>query len=277
MRQSHERRMLRVLEHIHSHPADALSLDAMADLAAMSRFHWHRVFHAMTGETLAQAVRRIRMHRASIWLVQSQDGIAQIATRVGYPNVHSFTRSFRAAYGLSPAAFRKRGTLPPPHPERPKGEKMYPITIQERPKMRLAGVPHQGAYPEIGRAFQALSTILTARNLWPATGAMVAVFLDDPMAIPEADLRSIAGVSVKDGFEMTPPLAETLLPAGRYAVLHHHGPYAGLKAAWDHLYGTWLPTSGEDFADHPPIEVYLNSPIEVAPDDLRTDICVPLV
>ena len=49
-----ENRMIRVLDHIHDNPAGDLSLDALADVAAMSRFHWHRVFRAITGETAAQ-------------------------------------------------------------------------------------------------------------------------------------------------------------------------------------------------------------------------------
>ena len=70
MAASYEDRMLRVVAYIHDNPAGDLSLDALADVAAMSRFHWHRVFHAMTGETCAQAVRRVRLHRASVMLVQ---------------------------------------------------------------------------------------------------------------------------------------------------------------------------------------------------------------
>ena len=79
MASTYENRILRVLEYIHSNPAGDLSLDALADVAAFSRFHWHRVFHGMTGETLADAVRRIRLHRSACWLVQSEKPVAQVA------------------------------------------------------------------------------------------------------------------------------------------------------------------------------------------------------
>jgi len=49
----YETRILRVLAYIHDNPTADLSLDRLADVAAMSRFHWHRVFRAMTGETCA--------------------------------------------------------------------------------------------------------------------------------------------------------------------------------------------------------------------------------
>ncbi len=64
---TYEQRVLRVLQYIHDHPSEDLSLDALADIAATSRFHWHRVFQALTGETCAQAVRRIRLSLAANW------------------------------------------------------------------------------------------------------------------------------------------------------------------------------------------------------------------
>ncbi|MEO5619329.1 MAG: AraC family transcriptional regulator, partial [Cypionkella sp.] len=48
MTQSYETRLLRVLDYIHDNPAGDLTLDALAEVAALSRFHFHRVFHAMT-------------------------------------------------------------------------------------------------------------------------------------------------------------------------------------------------------------------------------------
>jgi AraC family transcriptional regulator len=59
-------------------------------------------------------------------------------------------------------------------------------------------------------------------------------------------------------------------------VLTFTGPYAGLPAAWDQLYAAWLPASGEEPADSPPFEVYLNSPMDTAQEALVTEICVPL-
>ena len=93
---------MRVWRHIHDNPAGDLSLDQLADVAAMSRFHWHRVFHAMTGETCAQAVRRLRLYRAARWLIHKDWPVAEVAARAGYPNVNSFTRAFRGGVSAFP-------------------------------------------------------------------------------------------------------------------------------------------------------------------------------
>ena len=80
----------------------------------MSRFHWHRVFHAMTGETCAQAVRRMRLHRAAGQLVREEGPVDQIARDCGYPNPRSFAQAFRASYGMSPVEFRRSGHFSAP-------------------------------------------------------------------------------------------------------------------------------------------------------------------
>lgn len=277
MTNANERRLLRVLDHIHDNPAGDLSLDALSDVAAMSRFHWHRVFRAMTGETLAQAVRRIRMQRASYFLAMTDRPLASIAASVGMENLASFKRLFAEHFLMSPSTFRKRGELRPfvrtPLPRR---DPMHPVTIRTEAPIRLAALPHKGAYHEISRAFQKLSGIMASRDLFQSAGRMIAVFYDDPQSVAEPDLRSNAGFEIKDQGDLSAPLEEVSLRGGRQAVLTYKGPYAGLPAAYDELFGIWLPQSGEEPADAPSFEVYLNTPMDTAPEDLVTELHLPL-
>jgi AraC family transcriptional regulator len=275
--QDYEKRLLRVLDHIHDNPAGDLSLDALADVAAMSRFHWHRVFHAMTGETAAQAVRRIRLHRAAVWLVQSDLSLGEIARRAGYGSPRSLARAFALQHGCSPAAFRKNGEIIAERLRMAKGETpVFPVEIADQPSRRVAAVAHTGPYPEIGAAFEKLSAIISARGLWPAVRGGVAVYYDDPTAVEPRALRSHAGFVLDEAAEMPAGLDEVRLAAGPAAVLHFKGPYAGLQVAYDYLYGVWLVQSGREPADAPVYEVYLNDPSEAPPEDLLTDIVVPL-
>lgn len=277
MSQTYEDRLRRVIRYIHDTPAGDLSLDALADVAAMSRFHWHRVFHAMTGETCAQAVRRIRLHRAAHWLVGTNWPVATISMKAGFANTQSFARAFRNAYGMTPDAFRRTGAPGALHVNfTPEDIAMLDVTIRAADPIRLAALPHRGAYPEIGKAFQQLAAIFSARHLWPQARGMVAIYHDDPSSVPALDLRSHAGVRVGPDFDMPDVLEDVTIPAGRQAVLLYKGPYAGLPAAWDALYGQWLAQSGEEPDDAPAFEIYLNDPSDTAPADLLTEVCVPL-
>lgn len=273
----YEARLLRVIDHIHAHPAGDLSLDRLADVAALSRFHFHRVFHAMTGETAAEAVRRVRVHRAACWLVQTPWPIDEIARRVGYPGAKSFARTFAAFHGLSPLAFRKRGEMTSPlllHHR--KGHQMFDVEIRTEPTRRLAAIAHHGPYMQIGQSFEKLGTILGGRGLIGQTQGMVGVYYDDPGAVAAKDLRSHAGAVLPGDLALPAGLDEVRIPPARFACLRFRGHYSGLQAAYDYLFGPWLAQSGADLGDAPAIEIYLNTPADTAPDDLLTDVCMPL-
>lgn len=273
----YETRLRRVIDYIYDHADEDLSLDTLADVAAMSRFHWHRVFRAMTGETCAQAVRRVRLQRAGFMLVRAEDPIAEVARACGLGNQASFTRAFTEAYGISPARFRERGTLSPLTLRKQiEDQTMYDVTIENTPAHRVVAHLHQGDYAKIARAFEQLSALLTARNLWPQAKGMAGIYYDDPSTTPEADLRSHAGVVVAEDLPVPEGLEEVTLGASRTARLRLKGPYSGLPAAYDYLYGDWLPKSGEEPADAPAYEIYLNNPMDTTPEDLVTDIHVPL-
>jgi AraC family transcriptional regulator len=273
-----EARLTRVLVYIYDHLDGDLSLDALAEVAGMSRFHWHRVFRAMTGETVAEAARRMRLLKAANALVLEDAPVGEIAARHGYADLASFSRAFSAAHGMSPGAFRRNGVELANQLRRNPGDStMYPVSVENLEPGRAAGVLHRGPYPGIGKAFQQLGAMLAARNLIPHVRAMIAVYHDAPGSKPEAELRSHAAVIIGDDF---PAGVEGLeyfdLAGGKHAVMAHKGPYATLATAYEWLYGTWLPQSGEEPRDAPPVEVYVNDPRVTPPDQLRTDVRLPL-
>jgi AraC family transcriptional regulator len=273
---SYEDRILRVLSYIHDNLSGDMSLDQLADVAAMSRFHWHRVFRAMTGETCAQAVRRMRMHRAAALLVQSDEPIEQVARDCGYPNAVSFARTFQDTYSQRPLAFRKSGRLLPPRSPRQQGEfRMYPVSIREEPTRQITGLTHKGSYFMIGKCFEQFTTICESRGLWPNVGPLLAVYLDNPEVTQEEDLTSFAGAEWK-GDETPQGLQQQVLKGGKCAVLTYKGPYPGISNAYQSLFGDWLPKSGQEPGDGPCYELYLNDPKQVRPEELLTEICLPL-
>ncbi|MBV1896085.1 MAG: AraC family transcriptional regulator [Rhodobacteraceae bacterium] len=273
---SYEDRILRVLSYIHDNPNGDMSLDRLADVAAMSRFHWHRVFRAMTGETCAQAVRRVRMHHAAVLLVQSELEIEQIALECGYPNAVSFARTFQDAYAQRPLAFRKSGRLMPPRsPNHPGKTKMYPVEIRIEPPRKIAAVPHKGSYSMMGKSFEQFATMCESRGLWSNMGQMLAIYPDDPDVTPEKDLISFAGAEWS-GDEIPEGLHEKVLKGGKTAVLTYKGAYPRISDAYQYLFGDWLPNSQEEPEDGPRFEIHLNSPRQVAPDALLSEIYLPL-
>lgn len=275
----------RVTTHIEEHLDQPLNLERLAQVACLSPHHFHRVFHAMRGETLADAVKRVRLQRAAWWLVRSDQPVEAIARRCGFAGAAVLTRSFRLAYGSTPAAYRRAGphqafkTGVPGKADRPASA--LRVDVRQVAAQTLVGVPHRGPYIRVGEAFER-ALAHAARQCGRSLGQdlqpqrLMAVYLDDPAAVSASTLRSFAGLVCAQPVAWQAPLQTWPLPAGRCAVLRYQGPYASMHAAYRWLFGQWLPNSGCEPGDHPVYEDYLNHPRDVPPAELLTDIILPL-
>src|SRR5580692_9280724 len=179
----YKKRILRVLTHIQEHLNETLDLEELARVACFSSFHFHRIFAAMTGETLADHVRRLRLERAAMELRSGAKQVIQVALDASYEAHEAFTRAFKAAYGLSPTAFR-RATEPIAIAIRPAPsgvhfrpgialttfntnhitiKAMKVITRKIKP-MRVAYLRHVGPYEDTNQTWMDLTKRLSTDN-----------------------------------------------------------------------------------------------------------------
>jgi AraC family transcriptional regulator len=274
-------RLARVHDYIRTHLDDALDLNRLAEIACLSPYHWHRVYRALYGESILLTVRRMRISRASEDLVCTALPIERIARRAGYGSTHAFARAFRDVYGMPPAQYRRAGVHRAIYPL-PSGERdmfKHEVSIRRMPDLHGFSVDHTGSYLQIGEAFGRLGGWVARQGLFGPGARMLGIYYDDPDATPEAQLRSKACFvpgSDAASVDAAAPVERITVAGGEYAVLLHTGPYADLKAAYQWLYGDWLRHSGREAADAPPFELYLNTPADAAPADLRTELFLPL-
>jgi AraC family transcriptional regulator len=284
----------RVIEHVASHLDEALELDTLAGQACLSRFHFHRVFRGMVGETPMELVRRLRLERAAWRLLHTDRPVTAIAFDAGYETHEAFTRAFRDCYAKPPSEFRLRKSarieLAAPcgvhfrddgrishFIPRDSGGRTMQVSIITQPELRCGTVRHVGPYMQINEAFARLGELAQPAHLFERPGAMmVALFHDDPDSVPADQLRSDAAVVVDADTPLPEGLTEQRIPAGEYASTMHVGPYEQLGDVWARFMGEWLPASGRRIAGGPSYEVYLNTPMDTPKEKLRTEIRIPL-
>jgi AraC-like DNA-binding protein len=110
-RREYERRVNRVMDYVQAHLVEDLTLEKLAAVAAFSPFHFHRVFAAITGETLSDFIRRIRLERAASALGLLHDtSVLEIALRYGFSSAATFARAFKAHFGMSATEWRDGGS-----------------------------------------------------------------------------------------------------------------------------------------------------------------------
>ena len=101
-----ERRISVALRQIERHADEALDLDTLAGLTAMSKYHFLRTFRRVTGLTPYKYLLGIRMRRAAVRLATSDAPVAEIAFDAGFGDLSTFNNRFKATFGQTPSAFR---------------------------------------------------------------------------------------------------------------------------------------------------------------------------
>ncbi len=269
----HARRVARAMAHLAARPDHTPGLEELADVAALSPWHFHRVYRALAGETPAETLTRLRLSRAAVALIRSDTPMAGIARAAGYGSVAAFTRAFREAHGIPPGAYRARSGIGATITEE---NDMDDVIIIDWPAMSLATLEHRGSYDHIGQVFDRLMAWAGGQGLITPDSLFLGLYYSDPKTVPEAELRSAAAMTVAPDTKIGPGMGLLHLPAMRMARLRFQGPYAELEPIYDRLYGEWLPASGEELAEHPAIENYLNDPRSLPPGEWLTDVMLPL-
>ena len=103
-----ERRRIRdVVRHLDLAYAEPCGLDTLAAMGQVSRYHFIRLFRAVTGESPRQYLIGARLRAAADRLTDTAEPITHIALDIGFNDISHFNATFRRAFGLSPRAWRK--------------------------------------------------------------------------------------------------------------------------------------------------------------------------
>jgi AraC family transcriptional regulator len=288
----YKERILRVLTHIQVHLDEPLDLEELARVACFSSFHFHRVFAAMTGETIADHVRRLRLERAAMELRSGAKLVVAVALDAGYEAHEAFTRAFKAAYGVSPAQFR-RATEPSTILAAPSGvhfrqgvplttfntnhitSKVMKVIIKKIRPIRVAYLRHVGPYENVRQTWIDLTAQLSAEKQIRKSSVFIGIGHDNPAMTPAEELRYDACIRVKDGYEPKKPIGLQTIADGDYVVVRNC-PVSEIKDAFQFLFGKWMARSSRELRPLPSFIVLLDAQSGVDRMKQRVDIYVPL-
>jgi AraC family transcriptional regulator len=233
-------RVNRVVDHIGAHLAEPMELATLARIANFSPWHFHRLFQAVSGETLADCVRRLRLEEAAHrLLLKPRVSALSIAIDTGFGSAEVFSRAFKSYFGMTPTAWRDGGAatwhearridlrkihqdLSKQHQEAsassghdgghwPTGQQpasegtSMQIEIRTIPPMRLAYMRHTGPYghPGIGQMWERFTKWVRARGINPPRGEMYGIAHDSPDVTPPEKCRYDACIEVSNAFELS--------------------------------------------------------------------------
>ena len=247
---------------IESHLADALTLDEVATIAGISRFHLVRAFAAATGLSVMRYVRARRLSEAARALAHGAPDILSVALDADYGSHEAFTRAFREHFGVTPETVRGSAQLE-------NLQLQEPITMDSTVIDNL-----QPARFETGKPFLVAGP--GERYTWETGGAAIPGqwqrFRQKVDEIPDrigkvaygvccngddsGNFDYIAGAEVSDFSGLPREFSRVWIPDQRYAVFSHKDHISTIRRTVNTIWNHWLPSSGVKAADAPSFERY---------------------
>ena len=102
----HER-IQKTIDYIEENLGNKITLEELAEKAYLSKYYYHRLFHALTGEPVMEYIRKRKIGRAIKQMNETNLGILDIALDNQFESQEVFTRAFIKHFGISPGRYRK--------------------------------------------------------------------------------------------------------------------------------------------------------------------------
>jgi len=247
---------------IESHLGRQLSLEEIAGVAGVSRFHMVRAFAAATGLSVMRYVRARRLSEAARALAGGAPDILTLALDADYGSHEAFTRAFRDHFGVTPEAVRSSACLDHLKLQEPivmdstLTDKLQPPRFETGKALLVAGIgercthENEGAgIPSLWQRFHQSVANIPGRNGKVAYG--VCCNGDDA-----GNFDYIAGVEVSDFSDLPREFSKVRIAEQRYAVFSHRDHISTIRRTINTIWNHWLPASGLKVADAPNFERY---------------------
>ncbi len=267
-----------VVEYINQHLGEDIDLKSLAKISNFSPFYFHRIMKAFLGEPIGTFIVRTRTETAARLLRYSDIPIADIAYRIGYSSPSSLSKVFKQFYGISPLEYRNNKNFVIMKPAIIRPDLELKKEIRNIPERNVIYIRLSGDYKlnDYEGTWRRLCQFIFEQKLPMGEAAPLCIYHDDPKVTPVEKLRTDVCMVIPENVAPKGDIGFKQIPAGRYATFIYKGSYEHLQAIYDTIYGKYLPEMECTIRDEASAERYLNDPCCTAPEDLLTEIYIPV-
>lgn len=277
-------RINKAVKHIEQHLSDELPLEDLAALAHFSPFHFQRIFKEVTGETPKQLIKRLRLEEAAHFIVlYPQTNMLEVALRIGFQSLESFSRAFKNYYNISPDNFRKSSEETKiklvQNPELSdkflKTPSLFLSSIADiseiaEKSVEIVRLPPQKiiyiqttleSTANITASFRKIKQWALARELVKPESFPFGLMKDYPLFTALDKCRYLTCMAVEVQPEISGAVHYMEQPQSTFAVFNVKGNMSEIIQSVTNVVKNWLPESGYQFVHEPAFEIPLYDPL----------------
>lgn len=273
-----------VLNYIHHHLSDDLNVRLLAEQFGFSFFHFHRILKTYLNEPLGSYINKIRLETAVTLIRYSDMPLSEIALNIGYSDCSAFSKAFSKEFGISPHKFKSNNTIVlNTHIDfnlNNSGEFVSDI----RPKIVILADRHviftkfKGDFTgrEFNKVWDNFWNVVMQNNFLSWKPDVFSVYYDNPFESSVADCRAECCVATHKMISNSENIGTKTLAGGKYLMLRYKGPHNRLLELNGYILGEWVSKSNYKLRNSPLIERYINNYRYVEPNNLLTEIYIPI-
>lgn len=287
-------RVQKSIDFIESQLTEAIELDDIAKEAYFSLFHFHRIFHALVGDSAKEYIRKRRMSLAGRELATSKIKVIDVALKYGYETPEAFTKAFKKFHGITPLLCRKSGSF---HFREKAFVHIFESELLKGGLIMNYKIVEKESFKIIGRELRVrndngdnlrLIPLFWERchkeGMWQEVERMPNVINKDEQACMGMCMdfygintfSYLICVEVSNLDTIPHKMVAKIIPAQKYAVFTAKGKMPeAIQQTWKDIYQKWLPTSGLERTDGPDFEYY-DKRSKVNDEKSEVDIYIPI-
>lgn len=276
----------KLMAYVNQHFKEEINIPIIEEICHYSYRNINRIFQAIHGETIGKYIKRIRLEKAAEYLKYSSAKIADIAFEVGFEDTASFSKAFKKKYDCTPSAFRNRcKTIQAITQQSLLAEAVerVPLSfeIEILPDFEILFLEYKGGYDNIAKLREMWAQFvnyLKVKNSYSDQATFFAECLDDETISDDIHCRYNLALILERplSFELDGFLQTKVHHQQKYAKFIHKGSHETCVETYQKIYAFWMFDIGLELKDAPTLEFYLNDPDTTPPDELLTEIYIPV-
>lgn len=243
------------LNYIYSNIETNITLEELAKLNSISKYHFHRIFKEETKETLQDTITSIRLQKAANMLISnSYSTITEILAQCGYSSHSSFIKAFKKRFNFTPKEYKEFGYIE--HSKKILKENYIEnininieVDIKIRPELRCIYIRHKGYNKDLKHTWQKLKALAYQLNI--KEYEEIGLHHDNPSIVPLDECKYVAAITINNNLQLNEKVSTLTIPELLCATFKYKGKYGEIINLIRYISQEWIVKKGYEITTMP--------------------------